>query len=256
MAAGSTQFGTSMKDSKNMTKGQLREAQNTRDRNFLDQSVDYSQAIDVRNHLKSPYHDRENTRESRYRSTTINHNARDPISSDYSHRSQTIEAGGKAPKNIDDSGFNKRSLAQHAKLIKMRQRIPKIKVMRSSLFTKNPILEKNRDADLNSNYSAGRFSSFTRQPGGDVSKSAHFSIKDPAEDKPYSPKTLNVKSHSARKHKDDSKSKLEYRSHKLNKRNSIEINSSLTYVMVKGKVQPSEKYIYKGLTPYTNNQPY
>ena len=117
------------------------------------------------------------------------------------------------------------------------------------MFTKNPILEKNRDADMNSNYSAGRFSSFTRQPGAEVSKSAQFSV----DEKPESPRTLKVKSLSARREKDDEKSKLEFRSNKMVKRaTSISINSGLTYVMVKGKVQPSEKYIYKGLTPYTN----
>ena len=86
----------------------------------------------------------------------------------------------------------------------------------------------------------------------DVSKSAQFSV----DEKPESPNTLKVKSLSARR-KEDSKSMLEYRSNKVVKRaTSISINSGLTYVMVKGKVQPSEKYIYKGLTPYTNTQPY
>ena len=163
--AGSTQFGTSMKDSNNRTKGQLRDAHNTKKSNFLDQSVDYSQAQDVRNQVRSPYVDQDRARDSRYRSTTIEHNVnlKDTLTNDYSHRSQTINS--RDPKNnVEDKGYNVRQLAQHAKLIKMRQRIPKIKVMRSSMFTKNPILDK-RDADMNSNYSAGRFSSFTRQPG-------------------------------------------------------------------------------------------
>ena len=33
---------------------------------------------------------------------------------------------------------------------------------------------------------------------------------------------------------------------------SYKFDQPLTYVMVKGKVQPSEKYIYKNMLPYTN----
>ena len=35
---------------------------------------------------------------------------------------------------------------------------------------------------------------------------------------------------------------------------SLQFNRGLSYVMIKGKVQPSEKYIYKSMMPYTNAQ--
>jgi len=38
------------------------------------------------------------------------------------------------------------------------------------------------------------------------------------------------------------------------KAQSLQFNKGLSYVMVKGKVQPSEKYIYKSMMPYTNAQ--
>ena len=33
---------------------------------------------------------------------------------------------------------------------------------------------------------------------------------------------------------------------------NLHFKQGLTYVMVKGKVQPSEKYIYRNMLPYTN----
>jgi len=38
------------------------------------------------------------------------------------------------------------------------------------------------------------------------------------------------------------------------KAQSLQFNQGLSYVMVKGKVQPSEKYIYKKMLPYTGAQ--
>ena len=38
------------------------------------------------------------------------------------------------------------------------------------------------------------------------------------------------------------------------KAQSLNFNSSLSYVMIKGKVEASESYIYKNMLPYTNAQ--
>ena len=70
-----------------------------------------------------------------------------------------------------------------------------------------------------------------------------------------SSKTLKVRSMSSKKLRPVNYMKPSW---KLDKNTlhaqSLQFNQGLSYVMVKGQVQPSEKYIYKSMMPYTNAQ--
>ena len=70
-----------------------------------------------------------------------------------------------------------------------------------------------------------------------------------------SSKTLNARSMSTKKFKPINYMKPSWKDDKNTLRaQSLQFNRGLSYVMIKGKVQPSEKYIYKSMMPYTNAQ--
>jgi hypothetical protein len=150
-------------------------------------------------------------------------------------------------------------------------------MVRSSMFNKNPIFDRmdvghmaaGATEQSDSDYDAGHRSHLVNRYGAGQSGSGfngagrhsphpYSSIGGGDQDDKQSFKSAMVRSMSHKRLKPIGgvglRSVVENGKANALRAQSLHFNGGLSYVMVKGKVQPSEKYIYKQMLPYTNVQ--